>query len=888
MHWWRRAERERDLERELQSHLELEAEEQGDAYAARRVLGNTTRIKEDVRAAWGWTRLEQCFEDFRYALRTLRASPAFTAVALASLVLGIGANTAIFELVNAVRLRNLPVPNPQQLTRIQIRGGNRGMGLSGDEFQLTYPLFLQIRDHQQAFSSVLAWSSGGGKFVIGEGAQAHRVPGILVSGDFFPALGLSPAAGRLLTLEDDRPGCAAPGVVLSYGFWQTKFGGQPSTVGRRLTVEGHSFEIIGVAPAHFSGLEAGLNFDIALPICAQLQVLPAWEASTLRTDVYWLAVLGRLKPGWTLAQAGQHLQAISPPLIEATLPVGYSAESVANYRKVRLEAVPAANGISFLRGEYDTSLWLLLGITGLVLLIACSNLANLMMARSTARQREFAVRVALGAPRRRLVRQALSESVLVAFAGAVLGLALSQFLSSAVTRFLSTENNPLQLDVGTDARVLAFTVALAIAVCILFGLGPALRASRAEPLAAMKGGGRVTAGRERFSFQRLLVTLQIAVSLVLLVGAVLFVRSFRNLMTLDPGFRERGILLADFDLSKLRLPARASKPFERDLLTGVRSLPQVEAAATTTTVVIGGGMWSLGVRIGRTAGWGRFTWVSPGHFALLETPVLAGRDFNQSDSEGSPRVAIVNQTFVRRYLGNANRNANPIGRTFRSMAEPNYPEVEYQIVGVSQDTKYFDLRQPTDPMVYAPAAQYPAAVLGSHMYIRSEVPVSAVIGNIRRWLAAAHPGIPVEFQVFQTHVEEGLIRERLMAALSGFFGTLAALLATIGLYGVMAYIVERRRNEIGIRVALGASPPEVVGLVMKQAGALLIAGLVLGVACAAALTRAAASLLFGLTAHDPMTFCAAAGLLAAAVIVGSYLPARRASRLDPMAALRSE
>jgi predicted permease len=301
-------------------------------------------------------------------------------------------------------------------------------------------------------------------------------------------------------------------------------------------------------------------------------------------------------------------------------------------------------------------------------------------------------------------------------------------------------------------------------------------------------------------------------------------------------------------------------------------------------VVIGGGMWSLGVRIGGTAGWGRFTWVSPGHFALLETPILEGRDFNQSDSEASPKVAIVNQTFVRRYLG----NANPIGRTFRSITEPNYPELEYQIVGVSQDTKYSSLRQPTDPMVYAPAAQYPAAVLGSHMYIRSPVPVSAVIANIRRWLAASHPGIPAEFQVFQTHIEEGLIRERLMAALSGFFGTLAALLATIGLYGVMAYIVARRRNEIGIRVALGADPTKVVGLVMKQAAALLIAGLVLGVACAAVLTRAASSLLFGLTAHDPLTFSAAAGLLAAAVMVGSYLPARRASRLDPMAALRSE
>jgi predicted permease len=295
-------------------------------------------------------------------------------------------------------------------------------------------------------------------------------------------------------------------------------------------------------------------------------------------------------------------------------------------------------------------------------------------------------------------------------------------------------------------------------------------------------------------------------------------------------------------------------------------------------------MWSLGLQVGSTDGWARFTWVSPDHFAVLETPVLAGRDFNKSDTEDSPKVAVVNQRFVRSYLP----NVNPIGRTFRSRPEPNYPETEYQIVGVTRDTKYFNLRQPTDPMVYVPAAQYPVAALGAQIYIRSQPPLSNVISTLRHWISISHPEITPEFRVFQTQIEESVIRERLMAALSGFFGVLAALLATIGLYGVMAYIVARRRIEIGIRVALGAAPAKVVELVMKQATALLIAGLVLGVACAAALTRAASSLLFGLTAHDPLTFCAASGLLTAAVTVGSYLPARRASRVDPMAALRSE
>jgi predicted permease len=357
--------------------------------------------------------------------------------------------------------------------------------------------------------------------------------------------------------------------------------------------------------------------------------------------------------------------------------VGYTAESVNRYRRLLLESAPGGNGISFLRNQYDAALWLLLGITGLVLLIACSNLSNLMLARATARQREFAVRAAMGAPRLRLLRQALCESLLFAISGAALGLALSRVLSGAVARFLSTEDNPLQLDLSMDARVLSFTAVAGIAACALFGLMPALRASRAEPMAAMKSTARgLTADREGFSFQRALVVFQVAVSLVLVVGAMLFVRSFRNLMTLDPGFRERGILLATFDITKLGLSPRASHRFEHDLLAEIRSLPQVEAAATTSTFLIGGGMWSLGVHAGSTDWWARFTWVSPGHFALMEIAVLAGRDFNETDTEDSPKVAIVNQTFVRRFFG----SANPIGRTFRSVTEPNYPEANIRLL----------------------------------------------------------------------------------------------------------------------------------------------------------------------------------------------------------------
>jgi len=883
MYWKRRKQRERDLERELRSHLELEAEERQDAYAARRALGNTTLIQEDVRAVWGWTLVEQLAQDLRHAARSMRHAPVFTAVALLSLALGIGANTAIFELLDAVRLRNLPVPNPQQLMRIQIRGGNPGMGISNDPYQLTYPLLDEVRGHQQAFSGLLAWN-GGDTFRIGEGAGVHRVPGVLVNGDFFTTLALSPAAGRLFNREDDRIGCAAPGVVLGYGFWQSEFGGQSSAIGKRLIVDGHPFEVIGAAPAKFSGLEVGRDFDFALPICAQ-GILQSGTRSLRRTDVYWLAVLGRLKPGWTRTQASDHLQAISPGLLEATLPVGYSAKSVVGYRKLRLEAVPAANGISSLRGQYDTSLWLLLGITGLVLLIACSNLANLMVARSSARGREFAVRLALGASRIRLVRQALCESLVLAAAGGALGLAIARSLSAGITRFLGTEAAPLPLDLGFDWRVLAFSAGAAIGACVLFGLLPALRASRIDPGAAIKGGGRgLTADRERFSFQRFMVAAQVAFSLVLLVGALLFVRSFRNLVTLDPGFRERGILQANFDMSHAGLSPAAIKPFQRDFLEEIRSMPQVEAAATTTTFLIRNGMWSLGVRVGTTDGDSRFTWVSPGYFQLLETPLLAGRDFNAGDTETSPKVAIVNQTFARRYFG----SVNPVGKVFRSRAEPNYPEAQYEIVAVVKDTRYFDLRWPTPPMSYAPASQYPSQGPWSNLYIRSSAPLAGVAAAIQRRLAESHPEITADFRVFQTQIDDSLIRERLMATLSGFFGVLAAILTTIGLYGVIAYMVVRRRNEIGIRMALGADQRKVLGMVLREAAVLFAIGGAAGVIGSLALTRAAGSLLFGLGPRDPVSFGAAVALLGAAAALGSYIPAWRASRLDPMTSLRCE
>jgi putative ABC transport system permease protein len=825
---------------------------------------------------------ESTLHDVRFALRALRKSPGFTATAILTLALGVGANTAIFQLLDAVRLRSLPVSDPQALAAVQIKGGNRGFGISRDETSLTYSLWEQIRTHQQAFSGVFAWNSTDSR--LGQGAQGREAQGLRVSGETFPVLGVPPIRGRLFTAEDDRPGCGTPGAVISYALWQSEFGGQDSAIGSKLVIEGHPTEVIGVTPPGFFGLEVGKKFDFAVPFCS----IPAYEPGDpglTRRDFFWLSVMGRLKPGWSIERASVQLDSISPGLLEATMPDGYSTRALETYRNFRLAAYPAGNGVSSLRKTYDTSLWLLLGITGLVLLIACANLANLMLARGSTREREMAVRLALGASRWRLIRQLLSEGLVLAFGGAILGICLASVLSRSIVRFLSAEGDLVQLDLSVDWRVLAFTAVVAVLTCVVFGLAPAFRSSRTAPGTALKAGGRgMTAGRGRFSFQRVLVVSQIAVSLVLLVGALLFVRSFWNLMTLDPGFREKGILVAFIELERLNLSHERYEPFARDLLEHIRSIPQVESAATSTHFPLSGESWTLAARVGEFEGPSKFTWVSPRYFETIQIPLLAGRDFNDRDTRTSPHVAVVNAMFVRKFLG----GSDPIGKTLRTSPEPHYPETQYEIVGVVKDTKYRGLRDAIPPMCFAPAQQFPEPGPWAVVFIRSSSPPSNVMSAVRQELGQLNPEIGMEFRVFERVIQSGLVRERMMALLSGFFGALAALLAMIGLYGVISYIIATRRNEIGIRMALGASRGNIVGKIVRQTMELLGLGVGVGVLLSLAATRGAGSLLFGLQPNDPLTLVGAAAFLVAVALIASYVPARRASRIDPMIALRYE
>ena len=831
-------------------------------------------------AAGRFLNLESILLDVRFALRALRKSPGFAATAILTLALGAGANTAIFELLDAVRLRALPVADPKSLATVQVRGGLRGFGISANDASMTYALWEQIRDHQQAFTEAFAWASS--LTALGEGEHQRLVQALWLTGEMFPTLGVRPYRGRLFTPDDNKPGCGTPGVVISYAFWQSEFGGRDDAIGSKVVIMNSTVELIGVTPPPFFGMEVGKKFEVALPFCSRTTLYPG-DTTLTRADYFWLIVHGRLKPGWSLAQASSQLESISPGIFEKTAPEGYSPTALAFYRKFTLMATAGGTGVSDLRQKYDTSLWLLLGITGLVLLIACANLGNLMLARASGREKEMAVRMALGASRARILQQLLLESLVVAVAGSVLGICLAPVLSRTVVKFLSTERDPLQLQLQLDWRVLSFALLVAVGTCVLFGLAPAFRSARTEPSEVLKLGGRgMTAGRRRFSFQQTLVVLQIAFSLVLLAGALLFVRSFWNLVTFDPGFSEQGILLTQVNFRWLNLPPERYESFKHDLLMQIRAIPLVDSAATSTHVPLNNSSWSLGVRAGQSERESKFTWVSPGYFQTLRIPLLAGRDFTEQDTAHSQHVAIVNETFVRLFFG----AANALGKTFRTSSELHFPEEEYQIVGVVKDTKYADLRDAVPPVCFAPAPQFPESWYWTAIFIRSSAPPSQLIPAVREKLTRLYPEMKEDYSMFQAGIQQGLVRERMMAVLSGFFGVLAALLAMVGLYGVISYILAMRRNEIGIRMALGASRENVIAAVVRQTIGLLFLGIIIGLVLSFGATRGAQALLFGLRPNDPPSLIGAALFLSAVALLASLLPAYRATRVDPMKALR--
>ena len=853
--------------------------------AAYRKLGNPTLIREDIYTMNSLGLLESIWQDLRYGARLLARNPTFAVVAVLTLALGTGANTAIFQLVDAVRLRTLPVANPDSLVEVRVRSahGRTGAFISNRPM-LSAPLLDRIRREQQVFSAMLAWGSV--TWNLSSGGEVRAAQGMFVSGDYFSTLGVGAEIGRVFTPADDTRGCAAPGAVLGYAFWSREFGGNRNIVGQTIALDGRRLDIVGVTPASFNGVDVGRTFDVAVPSCAE-PLFRGERAGTDKPDYWWLAAFGRMKPGVRIEQVNAQLDAISKGIFEATVSPRYDVQDAKDYRAMKLYATPAATGVSSLRNNYNDPLSILLAVTGLVLLIACANLANLMLARATAREREIAVRLAIGASRRRIVRQMLSESLLIAAAGAAGGLLIAGWFSGFLVSFLNDGGTRVFVDLEPGWRVFGFTAAVAAAACLGFGLAPAIRATRASLQSTMKAGSRgMSDSRERFGLRRVLVVLQVALSLVLVMVALLFVRTLRNLTHLDPGFRQDGVVVAGLDYRKSGLAPAAMPEFSRQLLDRLRAIPGVDAAAKAYTTPVGGNFWNNRVFIdGRQQeGMVNFNDVGPGYFAAMATPLVAGRDFDEHDTPQSPKVAVVSEAFVRKYF--AGRNA--VGQSFSVPRDAGRPGPAIQIVGVARDTKYADLREQFEPLVFLAANQDDEPDTGPNFVLHATTSLTSVSAAVTRTLADMNPGVSVQYQTVRGQVDSSLLRERLMATLSAFFGGLAVIIATIGLYGVMSYTVARRRVEIGVRMALGADRARVVGMIVREAALLLVAGVIAGTVLGIAAGRWASALLYDLKPWDPLTIGLAIVALGAATLLASWLPARRASRLEPTVALREE
>jgi predicted permease len=825
--------------------------------------------------------------DVRFGFRQLRLNPTFTLVAVASLALGIGANTAIFQLIDAIRLRSLPVGKPQELAYIDfVKGSHRGGWWSTRSANFTSNLWDSVRRQQQAFSAMIAWSAQ--RFNLSQEGKARYAEGLFISGDFFNVLKIPAAVGRVFREEDDQAGCGSPGAVISYAFWQGEFNSDPQVTQRTVRLDGRPFPVIGVAAPGFFGVEIGNRFDVAIPICADPFF---WEQGKGRIPTptgWWLSLMGRLKPGWTIERANAQLQAASPAIMRETLPSSYRAEMAKGYLANKLIVTEGATGVSQLRSRYQDPLWILLATTALVLLIACANLANLLLARASVREREIAVRQAIGASRTRLVAQLLSESLLLALLGMAVGVVLAEILSRGLVAFLATPENQMFVGLQFDWRVTGFTAGLALVTCLLFGLVPALRATRVAPASVMRASGRgLTAGRERFSLRRALVVIQVAMSLVLLAGALLFVRSLQKLLSIDPGFRPEGIVDVSVDYRAAHFPKERMSEIRRETLEKLRAQTGASAAGQVGMTPVSGSGWDQNVWADGSAGPrvdALFNRSGPGYFRTMGTAFVSGRDFDDHDNLTAPKVAIVNEQFAKQIF----HGKNPIGLFFRREESADKPDSVLLVVGLVRNTKYYELREDFQPIAFVPEDQDEDPGPGGNFVLRTNAPLGEFYRTAERAVAQVHPGLAIEFSVLTNQIKSSLMRDRLMAALAGTFGLLAGALAVLGLYGVIAYMVARRRNEIGVRIALGASRGSVIALVLREAALLLAVGLTLGTAVAAWAGQAAASLVYGMTPHDPVTLGGAVALLAAVALCASYAPAWRAARLQPMDALRDE
>jgi len=827
--------------------------------------------------------LSSAGRDLRSAVRQLRQTPIVSGVALLSLALGIGANVAIFSLVNALMLKALPVHEPDRLVLLAYES-RRGPNTS-----FTNPQWEYIRDHQDIFVSALAF--GGGRFNLNAGGESRPVAGNFVNGRYFETLGVTPLAGRLLTPEDDRRGGGRDGpvAVISYGFWQREYGGDPSAIGRSIALDGHPYTVVGVTPPDFSGVQVGRAIDVMVPLGTE-PIIRGVDSSLDRRSNWWLTVVARLAAGQTQPQAQARLRAFQPQLREATMPQDWRPQDQKEYIVEPMIVEPAATGISFLRDRYSRPLFVLLGIVGLVLTIACANMANLLLAQSVSRRKELAVRLSLGAGRWRLVRQLLIESVMLSLTGAAAGLLIAGWGSRALVAMLSTRTNIVSLDLSLDWRVFAFAAGVGVLTGLLFGVAPALRGTSLSPADALREHSRgIVSGGRRMNLGHALVALQVALSFVLVFGSTLFVRTLVGLTTQPMGFESSRVLIGNIDLRRTGVDEKARFPVFAQVRDAVATVPGVEAAAASFVTPVSGSTWNYRISVPGYDAPERerlalYNGLTQDYFRVMATPLLAGRDISPADSAAAPKVMLVNEAFARKFFA----GQNPVGRTFSIEGGGPRPDRLVEIVGLVADAKYRTLRETPEPTIYASMPQEDRVSSSVRLAIRTAGAPMAARGAILQAIAGVNKEIVVDLKTFDEDLGAAVIQERLIASLSAFFGFLALLLAALGLYGVMSYSVSRRKNEIGIRMALGAEPDTVIRLVLGHVAVITLIGLAVGAGASIGAGRLINALLFNLAAGDKTMIGTTAIALATAAAMAGYLPARRAARIDPMVALRED
>ncbi|HKQ08473.1 MAG TPA: ABC transporter permease, partial [Blastocatellia bacterium] len=836
---------------------------------------------------------DDMIQDLRYGIRILFKQPAFTLIAVLSLALGIGANTAIFSLLDAVLLKSLPVKEPDKLVLFG-KGEEGGLTNSFPHAScdlFSYPFYQEVRQRDEVFSDVAAllsmtWNVHGTVNNNSSGGEMQPLRVQPVSGTYFSTLGVNAALGRTFTEADDLTPGGHPVAVVSYAWWQSRMGGDPEAVGKTIAIDQTAYTIVGVAPAEFFGTTVGQAPDIYVPLAMEAQLPPAhWNVRNEKLSQS-LYLIGRLKNGVSAEQASAAVNLLFKQSLQELAGPQPAAERAQAIERASIELTPAGKGVSELRREFSLSLRILMAVVGVVLLIACANIANLLLARAANRRREFAVRMAMGAGRIRLIRQLLTESILLAGLGGGAGVLLAWWGSRMLIGMASSSAEPLPLDVTPNMRILGFTLLASLLSAVVFGTAPALRAARIEPNAELKGGRGAARASSQSPLGKALVVVQVALSLLLLVGAGLFVRTLINLQSIPTGFNQRNVMLFEIDTSALGLKDKQYPALLREVEEKVKAVPGVEANAFAFLVFSQGGWTSLVethdlAEADRASRVVRQNVVGQDYFAALGIPLLEGRGFGPQDTEKSQKVAVISETMAQRLFP----GGSPLGRRFGTNGPQSHDEIE--VIGVVKDSKYQSLTEEARPVAYYPSAQSPGP--RGNLIVRFAGAPDRVIPQVRQAIQEVNHNLPIdEVLSLDEQIGRSLTQPKLVARLAAFFGLLALLLACIGLYGVLSYAVARRTNEIGIRMALGAQSRDVLWLMLREALMLVIIGVAVGLAASLAATRTASSLLYNLKPNDPLTITLATLLLLTIAILAGYLPARRAARVDPMVALRDE